>query len=116
MTCRRFIVGLLAVFVAFVSAGRAPAAAAAAAEGAGTAQAVPVFRIDGPITESPAGEELPIFAPPGDSLKDLVERMSKAAKDPAVKAVVVLSENGMAGPAQVEELRQAIGKIRAAGK
>jgi hypothetical protein len=42
--------------------------------------------------------------------------MDKAAKDPAVKAVVIAAEHVSAGPAQVEELRQAIDQMKAGGK
>ncbi|HEX2974194.1 MAG TPA: S49 family peptidase, partial [Tepidisphaeraceae bacterium] len=48
---------------------------------------------------------------------DLVSRMQKAADDRAVKAVLLLAgDNAMVGRAQAEELRQAIKKIRSAGK
>ena len=83
--------------------------AAPAAQAAKTV--VPVFRLDGPITESPTGEEIPLFSPPGTSLKDVIERMGKAARDPSIKAVVVVAESVSAGPAQCEELRQAIATI-----
>src|SRR5688572_25065536 len=106
---RRTVAGFLAVMmvcVGFVQRVRAeePAAASAA-----TKTTVPVFNLDGPITESPAGEAMPLFEPPGQSLKELLERMNKAAKDPAVKAVVLVWETGGLGAAQIEEVRQAIG-------
>src|SRR4051794_40708106 len=80
------------------------------------AAVVPVFRLDGALTERPAGEELPIFEAPGMSLKDLIERMNKAAKDPAVKAVVIVAEHPGFGSGQVEEMRQALDAIKKAGK
>ena len=78
----------------------------------GAAQAVAkptvaVFRLSGAVTESPADESIPLFSPPGTSLKDIVERIGKAAADPEVKAVVVLAESAQVGTAQVEEVRQA---------
>ena len=87
----------------------------------GAAQAVAkptvaVFRLSGAVTESPADESIPLFSPPGTSLKDIVERMGKAAADPEVKAVVVLAESAQVGTAQVEEVRQAMDGVRAAGK
>ena len=42
--------------------------------------------------------------------------MNKAAKDPNVKAVVLLSERSGVGLAQIEELRKAVANIRGAGK
>src|SRR5438552_10169514 len=65
---------------------------------------VAVFRIEGPLTEVPPDDALQMFGPPGTSLKDLIAHLSKAATDPAVKAVVVLPESEWLGSAQVEEL------------
>ncbi len=73
---------------------------------------VVVFRLDGPLTEEPADETLQLFSLPGTSLKELVERMARAASDPDVKAVVVLPESTPLGPAQVEELRAGIALVR----
>jgi protease-4 len=77
---------------------------------------VAVFRLSGEIPEAPP-EEVSLFpAERTDSLKDLVTRLKKAADDPAVKAVVLISESAEIGSAQVEELREAMAGIRAAGK
>jgi ClpP class serine protease len=73
---------------------------------------VAVFRLDGPVTEVPADDLERMFGPPGASLKDLVTRLSKAAADPAVKAVVILPETGWLGSAQIEELRAAMALVR----
>ena len=59
---------------------------------------------------------LAIFGPPPLSLRDVVNRMDKAAKDPQVKAVVVFADDAAFGHAQAAELRQALRQIRAAGK
>ena len=75
-----------------------------------------VFRLAGPITESPADEAFSLSMAPSTSLKDLVARMKKAADDPEVKAVVLLIEGGSVGLAQTEEVRQAIKRLRTAGK
>src|SRR5882672_773958 len=77
---------------------------------------VAVFRLDGPLTEEPPEETFPMFAPPGTSLKELVARLGKAADDSAVKAVVILPESALLGPAQVEELRAAMAMVRSHGK
>jgi protease-4 len=78
--------------------------------------AVAVFRLRGELTETPSGEELLASLEQRTSLKDLVARLDKAAKDPAVKAVVVLDEGAAIGTAQKEELRQAMARVRDAGK
>ncbi len=77
---------------------------------------VAVFRLDGPLTEVPAGEAFPMFGPPGTSLQELVARLGKAMDDSAVKAVVILPESGTLGSAQVEELRAAMSLVRSHGK
>src|SRR5688500_16359963 len=87
----------------------APAPLARGESKAGATAVIPVFRLDGPITESPPDEMAAIFGgEKGISLKDLVSHLRKAGKDPNVKAVVILPEGGGPGLAQAEELRQAI--------
>ena len=75
---------------------------------------IPVFRLGG-LSESPGDEDFSFSGPASVSLKDVVARMKKAADDPAVKAVVVFPTGGV-GHAQIEELRQVMAQIRAAGK
>src|SRR5258706_1101057 len=109
MSLRRlaaFLVVIVFTFVRPLSAADAPPAKTTVA----------VFTLTGPLSESPAEESLPLFSPPGTSLRDLTARMTKAAQDPAVKAVVLLAENAQLGPAQVEELRQSLATLRAANK
>lgn len=78
---------------------------------------VAVFRLSGSVSELPAEDDLFSFAETGGStLRDLVTRMKKAAKDPEVKAIALVAQGGTAGLAQTEELRQAMNLIRAAGK
>jgi protease-4 len=77
---------------------------------------IPVFRLTGALTEAPAEDTIFFASTKAVSLKDLVARMEQAAKDDAVKAVVILQEGGSTGAAQKEELRQAMAKLRAAGK
>jgi protease-4 len=81
-----------------------------------TKATIPVFRLKGAISEAPADETVFFASNRAVSLKDLVARMEKAAKDESVKAVVILQEGGSAGAAQKEELRQVMAKLRAAGK
>jgi len=77
---------------------------------------VAVFRLEGPVTETPAEESLSLFGLPGTSLKELVGRMGKAGEDSAVKAVVILPDSALMGSAQVEELRAAMSLLRKRGK
>jgi protease-4 len=77
---------------------------------------VAVFRLEGPLTEVPAAETLPVFGPPGTSLEELVAGLGKAADGSTVKAVVILPESAWLGVAQVEELRAAMSLVRSHGK
>jgi protease-4 len=79
-------------------------------------QIVPVFRLTGSVTESPADDTFSFGGATSVSLKDLVARMKKTVEDHAVKAVVLLDEGGTVGSAQKEELRQVMAQIRAANK
>src|SRR5690349_2859201 len=77
---------------------------------------IPVFRLHGAVTESPASEALPFLSEATVSFKDLVARFQKVAKDDSVKALVLLSEGATLGSAQIEELRQVMKEVRKAGK
>lgn len=77
---------------------------------------VPVFRLTGTLHESPVDETFSFSGETGISLKELIARMKKASDDAAVKAVVVLFEGASVGRAQTEEIRQAMTKLKAAGK
>jgi protease-4 len=77
---------------------------------------VAVFRLKSSLKESAGEDPLSLSAAKPVTLKDLVARMKKAEKDDAVKAVVLLHEAGGIGSAQIEELRQAMAGLRAAGK
>ena len=91
-------------------------AAAAASSGDTTKNIIPVFRLSGALTETPAEDAFPFFSPPGTSLKDLVSRLKKAAEDPSVKAIVLLPGAGGHAAAQIEELRAALAFVRSKGK
>ncbi len=77
---------------------------------------IAVFRLAGDLSELPPDESFSLGAIGGTSLRDLIERMKKAEKDDAVKAVVFLHEVGSVGAAQAEELRAAMARLRNAGK
>lgn len=108
---RGLVVGLLM----FCGLALRPALAADAASPEAK-RALAVFRLSGVLSESAADEGLPFFSPPGTSLRTLIERLHKAANDPAVPAVVLLCDDLSIGQAQIEEVRQAIKGVRDAGK
>jgi protease-4 len=95
-----------------LAANRAPAASTDQSAEEKPRNIVPVFRLEGPLTEAPVDDTLQMFSQTGTSLKDLVKRLNKAASDPEVKAVVILPESMSVGSAQIEELRAAIALIR----
>jgi len=75
-----------------------------------------VFRLAGQVQETPRDEVFSFGSETGVPLEALVERLDKAAKDSAVKAVVILLDHPVVGSAQIEELREAIVRVRGAGK
>lgn len=75
-----------------------------------------VFQLNGSITETPSADDFPFGGAGGVSLRELISRFDKASKDDNVKAVVILADDASAGAAQKEELRQAMARLRAAGK
>lgn len=77
---------------------------------------IAVFRLDVDITEKPGQEDFLFGGLHQVSFRELVSRMKKAGEDPNVKAVVLMSESNAFGLAQIEELRQVLGQVRAAGK
>lgn len=76
---------------------------------------VAVFSI-GKVGETPKDEEFVFGQKPGESLGDLIERMKKAADDKEVKACLLLVENAQFNLSQAEEIRQAVERIKSAGK
>ena len=96
----------------FLAANSAPAATSDQSAEEKPRSVVPVFRLEGPLTEVPIDDTLQLFNQAGTSLKDLVKRLAKAASDPEVKAVVILPESMPIGSAQMEELRAAMANIR----
>jgi protease-4 len=108
------MLALLTIVALFVAT---PFAAAAPATQPADKSIIAVFDLSGALTEQPVDDGLAgLTGPVAPSLREVVMRMKKAAADPAVKAVVLLADDGSFGEAQIEELRQAIQKIRAAGK
>jgi protease-4 len=81
-----------------------------------TRPVVAVFDLHGDITEQPVDNSMPLFGSQPPSLREIVSRMDKAAKDPVVKAVVVLGDEAGVGYAQSAEIRQAMKSIHDAGK
>ena len=77
---------------------------------------VAVFSLDGPITEKPQADDFPFGEMNAESLKDLVGRMNQAAKDDEVQAAVILLGNATVGMGQIEELRDAMSRLKQAGK
>jgi protease-4 len=77
---------------------------------------IAVFDLTGELTEQPADESLIFMGAPAPSLRDVVGRMKKATDDANVKAVVINCDGASFGLAQAEELREAMHKLRQAGK
>ncbi len=88
-----------------------------AAAGAAPAPAVVAhFHLSGILSESPAGDTLGLLADQMISLRTLVERMDQASADKNVKAVILTYDGMSFGSGQLEEMRAAIGRLKAADK
>jgi protease-4 len=75
------------------------------------------FHLSGELVESPVGGPFSgLFEGQVLSLKDLVRRMDRARTDGAVKAVVLTFDRLQVGFGQLEEIRQAVARIKEAGK
>jgi protease-4 len=116
MSPRTFLAcGAAALLMA--AAARADDADKAPPKSATAKPTVAVFRLTGEVSETPGRQSLLALGSPGTpSLKEFVARIEQAAKDPAVKAIVILPEGGSTGLAQKEELRQALRQFQDAGK
>lgn len=105
------IIACLSVLVVTVSMSFAPSAWAQDAR-----PVVAVFKLDAPVSETPSSVGISLSGKEPVALHDLTKRMRAAATDANVKAVVLLVEGGSLGSAQIEEVRQAVEKLRAAAK
>lgn len=74
------------------------------------------FHLSGALSESPVVDPFGLMAGQVTSLSGLVDRLEKAADDEAVKAVVLTYDGMSFGFGQMEELREAIGRVQAADK
>jgi len=105
---RRLLAGLLAVSV-FVGVSWGQTAK----------EAPPVvahFHLSGELSESPIADPFGLMAGEMTSLKDLVQRLDKAGSDEKVKAVILTFGGLSLGLGQLQEVRQAIERIKTAGK
>src|SRR5688500_2454542 len=97
----------VSLILSFCAAPVLGAPASKTGKTAAAKQVIAVFTLRGPVVESSADEELPIFGPPPQSLKDLLTRMKKAGDDENAKAVLLFSEASDIGYGQSEEIGQA---------
>jgi protease-4 len=105
------VAAMLALHALAVPAAAGEAKAKSAAE-----PVVAVFSMDGPVVETPMGDDFLFGSIGAESLHDLVTRLEKARDDKRVKAVVFLVGDASLGLAQVEEIRRVVDGLKAAGK
>jgi protease-4 len=74
------------------------------------------FHLNGMLTESPIVDPFYLAAGQVISLKTLVNRMEQARTDSEVKAVVLTFDRMYLGFGQLEEIRESIDRLKAAGK
>ena len=118
---RRFIVGLLAVIGAItllsVLAG-VGLAVWSRVNGPGVPEAALLtLDLNGNLPDAPRNNGLlGLLSPPQASLRDVVDALDKAGRDPRVKGLLLRIGGGNLGLAQAEELRSAILRFRSRGK
>src|SRR6187200_2120373 len=94
MWLKSLMFGVLAVLlagriVAQDTKGTDADSSASAKAGEKTKQVVPVFRLSGSLKETPTDDSFPFATEHTHALKDITQRMKKAAEDKNVKAVIV---------------------------
>jgi len=74
------------------------------------------FHLSGALSESPVADPFGLMAGEMTSLKDLVKRLDRASGDDKVKAVILTFGGMEVGLGQLQEVRQAIERVKTAGK
>jgi len=74
------------------------------------------FHLSGSLTESPVVDPFGLTAGQVTSLAGLVDRLEQASVDDNVKAVILTYDGMSFGFGQLEELRKAVGRVKAAGR
>jgi protease-4 len=74
------------------------------------------FHLSGRLTESPVVDPFGLTAGQVTSLADMVDRLEQVSMDDNVKAVILTYDGMNFGFGQLEELREAVGRVKAAGK
>ena len=112
----RFAGALIAVGLVFAVAqdsARADAAKSPVAKGKITAQ-LAVIDLDGDYPEGPG--QAGIFSQISEDLNRITERLDQAAKDNKISAVLLNFGSLELGRGKIHEMREAIGRVRKAGK
>jgi len=108
---------LLRVWLLWIVAGLLSGVSVAAQTPGPAGEAVvPHFHLTGMLSESPVADPFGFTAGEITSLGDLVRRMGEAGGDDRVRAVVLTFDDMALGLGQLEELRNAVGGLRTAGK
>jgi len=93
-----------------------PALAQETREAPVSTKQVAVFRLHGPLNEAPQEMEFSFKLEPRRSLYDLLDRLNQAGKDADIEAVLLTFDAPVLGWAQMQEIRQAIVKLKEADK
>lgn len=118
---RRFVVGLLAVIGVVTLLGMLSTVGVviwAKFHGPGVpAAAILTLDVDGNLSDAPRNDGLlALLQPHQTSLRDAVDALDKAGRDPRVKGLLLHIGGNDIGFAQAQELRDAIGAFRTKGK
>ena len=86
------------------------------ADGPSTPSVVAHFHLRGRLTETPMVDAFGLMGGQVTSLAELTDRFERASADDNVKAVILTYDGMSLGFGQLEELREAIDRVKAAGK
>ena len=85
-------------------------------DGSSTTSVVAHFHLRGRLTEAPMVDPFGLMGGQVTSLAELTDRFERASADDNVKAVILTYDGMSLGFGQLEELREAIERVKAAGK
>jgi len=86
------------------------------AEQAKPSKKIAVFQLRGPLVETPRGMAFLLIDEPRGTLRSVLKRFDRAAKDKNVAGVALLMDQPVFGWAQAQEIRAGIDRIRKSGR
>ncbi len=116
MNTKKSLLTVITTLTLLLSSGIARSEDSFNGEATPKADTIVHFHLSGDLVETPMEDPFGLTAGQVTSLKDLLIRMGQAKSDNSVAAVILTFDKMSCGLGQLEEIRQAIIEIKAAGK